>query len=98
MATTIRRKYKQVERQQLIQESESDTDSDYEDSHSTSSSGSEQESDKTVSDSNIINVTDDEETNIERISPEKRRPPSKITRPRTSWIWKFFKETEDKLN
>ena len=33
-------------------------------------------------------------TNIKRPS-EKRKPQGKITRPRTSWIWNFFKEVDD---
>jgi hypothetical protein len=90
MATTTRSKHKQIERRNLSQENESDNDPDF-------SSSESEESDQTVSDSGVINITDDEEeTNIERFSPEKRKPPSKSTRPRTSWIWKFFKETEDK--
>jgi len=48
-----------------------------------------------MSDSDVNDIIDDEETNIERFSPKKRKPPSRITRPKTSWIWKFFKETED---
>ena len=95
MATTTQRKLKQVEIQQLVQENNSDSDPDYEDV----SSISEQESDKTVSDTSgiIINVQDDDDdvTNIERFSPEKRKPPIKNTKPRTSWIWNFFKKTED---
>jgi hypothetical protein len=95
MATTTRRRHRQIaeetERQQLAQEKENDTDPDYEETISEP----EEESDKTMSDNNVIDISDDKETDIERFSPKKRKPPSKITRPRTSWIWKFFKVTED---
>ena len=97
MATTIRSKHKQLakeaERQQFSQEDENNTDSDYEDSL-------QETSDQTISDNDVvdvINVADDEDADTvinENIS-KKRNLPNKITRPKTSWIWKFFKETED---
>ena len=70
MATTIRSKYKQLvkeaENQRLVQEEENDTDSDYR----TNLSESEQEaSDQTISDNDVVDVTDitdynDAETSI----------------------------------
>jgi hypothetical protein len=97
MATTTRSKRKQLaeeaERQRFSQEDEDSTDSDYEDNL-------QETSDQTISDNDIvdvINVADDEDadTGINENISTKRKPPSKITRPKTSWIWKFFKETED---
>ena len=102
MATTTRSKHRQLAekagKQRLAQEEESDTDdSDY----NANSSESEQESsDQTISDNGVINIIDenDADTGInERIS-KKRKPRSKITRPKTSWIWKFFKEIENSAN
>ncbi|CAI2201758.1 19042_t:CDS:1, partial [Funneliformis geosporum] len=64
-------------------------------------SESEQEaSDQTISDNDVvdvINITDDNDANTSIIEDilKKRKPPNKITRPKTSWVWKFFKETED---
>src|SRR3954464_6384581 len=59
-------------------------------------------SDQTISDNDetvdVIDIIDDRETDTDinkRFFSKKRKPPNKITRPRTSWIWKFFKETED---
>jgi len=90
MAANTRSKYRQI-----AEEEENDTDPDYEDVSSESEEGI---SDQTVSDNDIVDVIDDEGTDIninERVSPKKRNPAIR-TRPKTSWIWNFFKETEDK--
>ncbi|CAI2174974.1 12971_t:CDS:1, partial [Funneliformis geosporum] len=91
MATTTRNKHKQlakeVERQRLVQEEGDDTDSDYK----SNLSESEQEaSDQTISDNDVvdvINITDDNDANTSIIEDilKKRKPPNKITRPKTSW-------------
>src|SRR6266542_786814 len=100
MATTTRSKHKQLvkeaENQRLVQEEENDTDSDYK----TNLSESEQEaSDQTISDDvvDVIDITDnnDAETSINENILKKRKPFSKFTRPKTSWVWNFFKEIED---
>ncbi|PKK57820.1 hypothetical protein RhiirC2_824783 [Rhizophagus irregularis] len=95
MATTTRNKHKQLakeaEKQILVQEEESDADSDYK---ATNSSKSEEEaSDQTISDNSdndVINISednddDDADIGINENVPKKRKPPSKITRPKTSW-------------
>ncbi|GBB86714.1 hypothetical protein RclHR1_01310010 [Rhizophagus clarus] len=102
MATTTRNKHRQLakeaERQILVQEEESDTDSDYK---ATNSSKSEEEaSDQTISDNDVINISndnddDDADISINENVSKKRKPPSKIIKPKTSWVWKFFRETED---
>jgi len=101
MATTIRSKHKQLvkeaENQRLVQEEENDTNSDYR----TNLSKSEQEaSDQTISDNDVVDVidiTDDNDagTSINENILKKRKPSSKFTRPKTSWVWNFFKEIED---
>src|SRR5437868_2172472 len=63
MATTTRNKHRQLakeaERQKLAQEEESDTDSDYK---ATNSSKSEEAaSDQTISDNDVINISDDDD-------------------------------------
>ncbi|CAB5215823.1 unnamed protein product [Rhizophagus irregularis] len=90
MATTMRNKHKQLakkaERQILVQEEEK-----------------EEASDQTISDNSdndVINISDDNDDDdadigINENVPKKRKPPSKITRPKTSWVWNFFRETED---
>ena len=101
MATTTRNKHRQLakeaESQKLAQEEENDTDSDYK---ATNSSNSDQEAiDQTISDNDrtdVINISDgDDDADINENVSKKRKPPNKITRPKTSWIWKFFKATED---
>jgi hypothetical protein len=104
MATTTRSKHRQLaekaEKQKLAQEEESDTDdSDY---NANLSELEQETSDQTISDKevvDVINIIDENnaDTGInERIS--KKKPHNKITRPKTSWIWKFFKETENSAN
>ena len=76
---------KEAENQRLVQEEENNTDSDYR----TNLSESEQEaSDQTISDN-------DAGTSINENILKKRKPSSKFTRPKTSWVWSFFKEIED---
>src|SRR5256714_12502584 len=59
-----------------------------------------------ISDLNIIN--DDIEINdqsskiiddieINKQSKKERTPPSKITKPKTNWVWKFFKLNENNI-
>src|SRR6266511_4546411 len=101
MATTTRSKHKQLvkeaENQRLVQEEENDTDSDYK----TNLSESEQEaSDQTISDNDVVDVidiTDDNnaETSINENILKKRKPFSKFTRLKTSWVWYFFKKIEE---
>ncbi|PKK34602.1 hypothetical protein RhiirC2_859412, partial [Rhizophagus irregularis] len=98
MATTTRNKHKQLakeaERQILVQEEESATNS---------SKSKEEASDQTISDNSdndVINIFDDNDDDdadigINENIPKKRKPSSKITRPKTSWVWNFFRETED---
>ena len=43
--------------------------------------------------SNII--IDDIEAEFLEISKQSRRPPTKIRRPKTSWVWKFFELNKD---
>ncbi|CAB4415522.1 unnamed protein product [Rhizophagus irregularis] len=100
MATTTRSKRRQLveetERQKLVQEEENDTGSDYEDS--LYELEQETSSDQTISDNDdiddVINVTDgDADIGINENISKRRKP--KTTRPKSSWIWKFFKETEN---
>src|SRR3989337_1642200 len=99
MATTTRNKYKQMAKeaeearekdvQEVIEESENDSnDSNFEaeNSHITI----QEISDITMSD--ISDIIFDLEINKQS---EKRKPPTKITKPKTSWVWKFFKLNED---
>jgi hypothetical protein len=98
MATTTRSKRRQIaeeaERQRLAQE-EDDTDSDYEDNLSEQ----EQEtSDQTISDDDVekvINIIDDDAETDTGINEKISKKSNKIRRPKTSWIWNFFKVAED---
>lgn len=76
-------------RQRLEEQEESEVDPDYE-NISEPEQGS---SDQTISENDVVDVEANVDIN-ERFSSKKRKPPSKNTRPKTSWIWKFFKETE----
>ena len=51
------------------------------------------ESDVSISELNII-IDDDLEINKPSLL-KKKKPPSKITKPKTSWVWKFFQFNED---
>ena len=65
-------------------------------------------SENTIPDMSGLNIIDDnveinEQTSIiiddteinNQSSKKERQPPSKVTKPRTSWVWKFFKLNED---
>jgi hypothetical protein len=99
MATTTRNKRRQIaeeaERQRLAQEEENDTDSDYEDNLPEQ----EQEtSDQTISDDdveNVINIIDDDAETDTGINEKISKKSNKIRRPKTSWIWNFFKVAEN---
>src|SRR2546423_15717150 len=53
-------------------------------------------SDNTVSDISDLNISDlniiddDIEINKQFLSKKEKKPPTKITKPKTSWVWKFF--------
>ncbi|PKC53973.1 hypothetical protein RhiirA1_543031 [Rhizophagus irregularis] len=75
-----------------------------EESATNSSKSKEEASDQTISDNSdnddVINISDDNDVDnadigINENVSKKRKPPSKITRPKTSWVWNFFRETED---
>ncbi|CAG8701935.1 4683_t:CDS:2, partial [Rhizophagus irregularis] len=75
-----------------------------EESATNSSKSNEEASDQTISDNSdnddVINISDDNDVDnadigINENVSKKRKPPSKITRPKTSWVWNFFRETED---
>ncbi|CAB4487799.1 unnamed protein product [Rhizophagus irregularis] len=51
-------------------------------------------SDASISDLNII-INDEVEVNKQSLLMKERKPPSKITKPKTSWIWKFFQFNDD---
>lgn len=111
MATTTRSKYRQmikeveVEEENLVQEitkkitEESESDSDYDneaDNQSENSHVTVQEiSDNTISDISDIIIVEDAEINKKSSSKKERKPPTKITKPKTSWVWAFFKTNED---
>jgi len=94
--------------QKELTESESDSDYEAETSQLTLTEGSENDSngeaedsshvilqDITISDVSDI-IMDDLETDFLEINKKsKRKPPTKITRPKTSWVWRFFKFNED---
>jgi len=102
MATTTRSKYKKMVKEaetrekdlaqevvEVIEESENDlNDSDFEaeKSHTTIQEISD------ISISSISDIVFDSEINRQS---EKRKPPTKITKPKTSWVWKFFILNED---
>jgi hypothetical protein len=111
MATTTRSKYKQMakeaeearETQEVIEESENDSDYKAEISHLTIQESESdfvyeaEDSHIMIQDITISDIsTDDLRTEFLEINkkPEKK-PPTKITRPKTSWVWKFFKLNED---
>ncbi|CAB4474016.1 unnamed protein product [Rhizophagus irregularis] len=51
-------------------------------------------SDASISDLNII-INDEVEVNKHSLLMKERKPPSKITKPKTSWVWKFFQFNDD---
>jgi hypothetical protein len=101
MATTTRSKYKQMlkemeERENLTQEiiEESESDPNYEDETDILSEKSyatiQEISENVISDiSGIIIIDDDVETD-KQTSKKVRKPPTKITKPKTSWVWKIL--------
>jgi hypothetical protein len=103
MATTTRNKHRQMlkemeEGESLAQEVEkgSETDSDYDDETDVLSEKScVTIQENTISDMSDIIIIDDTETNIQTSSKKKRKPPTKVTKPKTSWVWKFFKFNEN---
>ena len=110
MATTTRNKYKQMlkeaeeavaEENNLVQEAtdESENDSNYDETDilsETSFVTIQEISDNTVSDISDLNIIDNDiEINKQFLSKKERKPPTKITRPKTSWVWKFFQLNED---
>jgi hypothetical protein len=42
----------------------------------------------------ILDIVVDDDTE-KSLSKKERKPPSKTTKPKSSWIWKFFKLNED---
>src|SRR5215204_2637729 len=48
-----------------------------------------------ISDLNIIIDEDDIETNKISSLKQQRNPPTKTTKPKSSWVWKFFEFNED---
>jgi hypothetical protein len=76
--------------ERIDETSESEIDPDYEVGSDILSEGSYEEEVSYC----IISDEEDGENNEEKLL-KKRKPPSKNTRPRTSWVWKFFKLNED---
>ena len=81
------------EMERIDETSESDIDPDYEVESDILSEGSYEEEVSYCIISDNENNENNEETS-EKLS-KKRKPPSKNTRPRTSWVWKFFELNED---
>jgi hypothetical protein len=76
----------------IIQESEIDSDYEADDSHVLLQ-------DITTLSTDISNIIIDdleaEFLEISKQSKQPRRPPTKIRRPKTSWVWKFFELNKD---
>src|ERR1043165_1212154 len=79
--------------ERIEETSERENDPDYEVESDILSEGSYEEEVSYCIISDNENNENNEETS-EKLS-KKRKPPSKNTRPRTSWVWKFFKLNED---
>ena len=95
-----------AEENNLVQEAtdESENDSNYDETDilsETSFVTIQEISDNTVSDISDLNISDlniidnDIEINKQFLSKKEKKPPTKITRPKTSWVWKFFQLNED---
>ncbi|CAB4489074.1 unnamed protein product [Rhizophagus irregularis] len=94
--------------QEVIEVNESDLDSNTETSHLVIQEESEIDPDYEVEDSHVllqdittlsvdisnINI-DDLEAEFLEISKQSKQPPIKTTRPKTSWVWKFFELNKD---
>jgi len=86
--------------QETTDESEADTSYEYDDSGILSDKSfiTIQESDDNVisdiSELNII-INDDAEIDKQPLLNKEKNPPTKITKPKTSWIWRFFQFNED---
>lgn len=111
MATTTRNKHRQMLKEaeaaeaaaaedSLIQETTDESDFNYEYEAGILSDRSfitiQEISDVSadISDLNIIN-DDDIEINKQSSSKKERKPPIKTTKPKTSWVWKFFEFNDD---
>ena len=111
MATTTRSKYRQmvkeakeIEEENLAQEiteeitEKSENDSDYkdEDIQSENSCVTVQDiSINTISDISDIIIVEDMEINKKSSSKKEKKPPTKSTKPKTSWVQAFFETSED---
>jgi len=111
MATTTRSKHKQMlkdaeeatARENLVQEitdeSGNDTSYEYESAGILSDKSfiTIQETDHTISDISELNIIidDDAEINEQPLLKKERKPPTKATKPKTSWVWSFFQFNED---
>ncbi|CAG8501686.1 hypothetical protein GLOIN_2v1483279 [Rhizophagus irregularis DAOM 181602=DAOM 197198] len=105
MATTTRSKYKQLAKekeaeeenlaQEITEENENDSNYEYEtDNLSEKSCVTVQEI--SISDiSDVIIIDDDIETNKKSLSKKEKKPPTKTTKLKTSWVWRFFKFNEN---
>jgi len=107
MATTTRNKHKQMlkeaeeaEREKsLVQETtdESESDSSYLFESDKSFITIQEIDENIISDISELNIIIDDsiEINEQPLLKKERKPPSRITKPKTSWVWKFFKLNED---
>jgi len=104
MATTTRNKHKQMlkeaeeaEREKsLVQETtdESESDSSYLFESDKSFITIQEIDENIISDISELNIIIDDGIEINKQSLLKK-PPTKVTRPKTSWVWKFFQFNED---
>src|SRR5439155_10947011 len=53
--------------------------------------------DNTISDISDLNIIIDDsiEINKQSLLEKEKKPPTKVTRPKTSWVWKFFQFNEN---
>src|SRR5256884_7878896 len=94
--------------QDVIEEGENDSDYNAETSHLIIQEKSEIDSDYEADGSHVLLqdittlsadisniIIDDIKVEFLEISKQSRRPPTKIRRPKTSWVWKFFELNKD---
>ena len=84
---------------QELMESENDTSYEYESGILPDKSfiTIQETDDNTISDISELNIiiNDDVEINEQPLSKKERKPPTKTTKPKTSWVWRFFQFNED---
>src|ERR1051325_2975014 len=109
MATTTRNKHKQMLKeaeeaaareknlvQEITDESEHDTSYEYESGILSEKSfvTIQETDDNTISDISELNIIINDDAEVQPLLKESKAP-AKATRPKTSWVWKFFQFNED---